>query len=244
MQCPGHRAGRTGSPAARHSPARQIESFPQVVYPYTLNTLTGSFTSLSPLLAWNRWVVCSRHRATAFSRSVIPGRTARPTISGRLRKSLRPFDSHGLITSVAPTFSSRTARLDSQDCSQMANPPPTGDRQFVPSIVPPWVTAYWWRAAVTSSTCRLATSRGWALDAQGSRVPSGGAAGWSAARKMTRDCIGRPTYMEASVVRADGRKAGRVRLRLSVDYQSRDWRRKDNSRRGRDEFVANELPAR
>src|SRR5262245_50053785 len=137
MQCPGQRAGRTVSPAVRHNPARQIESFPQVVYPYTLNTLTGSFTSLSPELAWNRWVVCSRHRATAFSRSVMPGRTARATISGTLRKSLRPLDVHGLTTSVVPTFSRRTARFDSHDCSQMANPPPTGDRQFVPSIVPP-----------------------------------------------------------------------------------------------------------
>ena len=78
----------------------------------------------------------------------MPGRRAPATISWTLRKSLRPLESQGLMTSVSPTFSSRTARLDSQVWSQMPKPPPMGERQFVPSIVPPWVTRYFCLAAV------------------------------------------------------------------------------------------------
>jgi hypothetical protein len=108
--------------------------------------------------------------AVAFSRSVIPGRRAPATISFRVRKRFRPLESQGLITSVAPTFSIRTARLDSQLCSHTAKPPPMGERQFVPSIVPPCRTRYSCFAAVISSVCRLAAFFGWRLDAQGSRA--------------------------------------------------------------------------
>lgn len=109
----------------------------------------------------------------AFSRSVIPGRRAPATISLRVRKSLLPLESQGLMTSVSPTFSMRTARLDSQVWSQTPKPPPTGERQLVPSIVPPWLTRYSCLAAVMSFVCRPATSFGWRLEAQGSRAPVG-----------------------------------------------------------------------
>src|SRR6185503_2684935 len=49
-----------------------------------------------------------------FSLSLIPGVTAEATISSRLRKLFRPLESQGLIRSVWPTFSIRTARLDCQ----------------------------------------------------------------------------------------------------------------------------------
>ena len=82
-------------------------------------------------------MVCRRQIAIARSRSVMPAVTAPETISFTLRKSLRPLESQGLMTSVSPMFSSRTDRLDSQLWVQIPNPPPIGDRQFTPSIVPP-----------------------------------------------------------------------------------------------------------
>src|SRR5438874_13584837 len=100
----------------------------------------------------------------------MPGRSAPATTSLRVRKSLCPLESQGLITSVVPTFSIRTARLDSQLWSQTPKLPPMGERQLVPSIVPPCVTRYCCFAAVMSCVCRLAVSFGWRLDAQGSRA--------------------------------------------------------------------------
>ena len=61
---------------------------------------------------------------------------------------------------MSPTFSIRTARLDSQLWSQTPKLPPMGERQLVPSIVPPWLTRYSCFAAVISSVCRRATSFG------------------------------------------------------------------------------------
>ena len=81
----------------------------------------------------------------AFSPSLIPGVTAAATISLMLRKLFRPLESQGSTTSVWPTFSIRTARFDCQLCSMAPSrfiPQPIGDRQFVPSIVPPWTTMY------------------------------------------------------------------------------------------------------
>ena len=84
---------------------------------------------------WKRcWTSCHQ-RALALSLSVIPGSTALATIRSRLRKSLWPFESQGLTTSVAPTFSIRTERFDSQVCSKGCQTP-WGERQFRPSIVP------------------------------------------------------------------------------------------------------------
>ncbi len=70
----------------------------------------------------------------------MPGSTADDTISLRVRNEFRPLDNQGLTTSVSPTFSSRTARFDSQVCSIAGPsiiPTPIGERQLVPSIVPP-----------------------------------------------------------------------------------------------------------
>ena len=78
--------------------------------------------------------ICWNQRAMAFSLSLIPGVTAEATISSMLRKLFRPLESHGLITSVWPTFSIRTARLDCQLCSMAPSrliPQPIGVRQFV-----------------------------------------------------------------------------------------------------------------
>ena len=108
---------------------------------------------------WKRcWTSCHQ-RALAFSLSVIPGSTALATIRSRLRKSFWPLESQGLTTSVAPTFSIRTERFDSQVCSKGCQTP-WGDRQFRPSIVPPWTTMYSTRPSVISCTCRFATSVG------------------------------------------------------------------------------------
>src|SRR5215471_3653502 len=51
-------------------------------------------------------------------------------------------------------------------------PQPIGDRQFVPSIVPPCTTAYLCSAVPIFSTCLLVTSPGWAFEAQGSSAGS------------------------------------------------------------------------
>ena len=64
--------------------------------------------------SWISW----NQRAKAFSLSLMPGVMAAATISSRVRKLLRPLESQGLTTSVSPTFSMRTARLDSQVCSK------------------------------------------------------------------------------------------------------------------------------
>ena len=56
------------------------------------------------------------------------GVTAVATISPRVRKGLRPLESHGLTTSVSPMFSMRMARLDSQVC-RMGFHEPCGVRQ-------------------------------------------------------------------------------------------------------------------
>ena len=101
-----------------------------------------------------------------MSASVIPGDTAEETISSTLRKLLRPLESHGLTTSTSPTFSNRTDRLDShvwRKAPSLAIPQPIGDRQFRPSIVPPWKTVYLCVPpvrAVICSMCDLATSVG------------------------------------------------------------------------------------
>ncbi len=71
------------------------------------------------------------------------GVVAAATISSKVRRVFRPFESHGLTTSASPTFSIRTARFDSQVCSTAPSrdiPQPSGERQFRPSIVPPWAT--------------------------------------------------------------------------------------------------------
>src|SRR4051812_42071394 len=103
-----------------------------------------------------------------------------------LRKLFRPLESQGSTTSVWPTFSIRTARFDCQLCSMAPSrliPQPIGDRQFVPSIVPPCTTMYLCSPLVTVSTWLLATSPGWAFEAQGSSALPGpeAAAGLSAA---------------------------------------------------------------
>jgi hypothetical protein len=59
-------------------------------------------------------------------------------------------------------------------------PQPIGDRQFVPSIVPPWTTMYVCSPVVMSLTWLLATSLGWAFEAQGS------SAGDAADRRKSR----------------------------------------------------------
>src|SRR5215470_850552 len=135
-----------------------------------LNTFTGSPRSSPPAEEWYRCRICWYQRALAFSASLIPGATAEATISLILRKLPRPLESHGSNTSVWPTFSIRTARLDCQLCSMAPSrfiPHPIGERQFVPSIVPPCTTVYLWSPLTTSSTCLLATSPGWAFLAQG-----------------------------------------------------------------------------
>ena len=78
-----------------------------------------------------------------------------------LRKLFRPSESQGSTTSVWPTFSIRTARFDCQLCSMAPSrfiPQPIGDRQFVPSIVPPCTTMYLWSPVVMFTTWHLATS--------------------------------------------------------------------------------------
>src|SRR5262245_18050371 len=72
-------------------------------------------------------------------------------------------------------FSIRTARFDCQVCSMAPSrfmPQPIGDRQFVPSIVPPCTTVYLCSAVPIFSTCLLVTSPGWAFEAQGSSAGS------------------------------------------------------------------------
>ena len=99
--------------------------------------------------------------------------TTEATISLMLRKLFRPSESQGSTTSVWPTFSIRTARFDCQLCSMAPSrfiPQPIGDRQFVPSIVPPCTTMYLCSPVVMFSTWLLATSPGWAFEAQGSSV--------------------------------------------------------------------------
>src|SRR5437016_7787583 len=109
-------------------------------------------------------------RARDFSPSVIPGVTTDATIYLMLRKLFRPSESHGSTTLVWPTFSIRTARFDCQVCSMAPSrfiPQPIGDRQFVPSIVPPCTTVYLCSPVVMFLTWLLATSPGWAFEAQG-----------------------------------------------------------------------------
>src|SRR5262245_39705777 len=92
-----------------------------------------------------------------------------------LRKLLRPLESQGSTMSVWPKFSIRTARFDCQVCSIAPSrfmPQPIGDRQFVPSIVPPCITVYLCSAVPIFSTCLLVTSPGWAFEAHGSSAGS------------------------------------------------------------------------
>src|SRR5438093_13753201 len=100
----------------------------------------------------------------------MPGATAVDTISATLRKLLRPFESHGFTTSVSPTFSMRTDRLDSHFWSKApsrAMPQTIGERQFPPSIVRAWVTFELCRTVSISSPCDLFTSTGSDFVAQG-----------------------------------------------------------------------------
>src|SRR6516162_4747677 len=136
-----------------------------------LNTFTGSPRSSPPAEEWYRCRICWCQRALAVSASFIPGVTAEATISLILRKLLRPLESQGSTMSVWPTFSIRTARFDCQVCSMAPSrfmPQPIGDRQFVPSIVPPCTTVYLCSAVLMFSTWLLATSPGVAFEAQGS----------------------------------------------------------------------------
>src|SRR5262245_2388949 len=140
-----------------------------------LNTLTGSPRSSPPAEEWYRCWICWYQRALAFSASLIPGVSAEATISLIVRKLVRPLESQGSTTSVRPTFSIRTARFDCQACSMAPSrfiPQPIGDRQFVPSIVPPCTTVYLCAAVPMFSTWLLVTSPGWAFEAQGSSAGS------------------------------------------------------------------------
>ena len=78
-----------------------------------------------------------KHRMRLSAIGLVPADAA---ISAALRKLLRPFESHGLITSVSPTFSIRTERFDShvwKNAPSLFIPTPIGVRQLSPSIVPP-----------------------------------------------------------------------------------------------------------
>src|SRR5262245_15244448 len=118
-----------------------MESFPQVLCPYTLKSLTGFESSTLSPPKWKRcWTSCHQSDI-AFSCSVMRGSIALATMASRLRKSLAPLESQGLTTSVAPMFSMRTERFDSQLCWKGCQTP-CGDRQLRPSIVPPCGTEY------------------------------------------------------------------------------------------------------
>ena len=128
----------------------------------------------------------------AFSRSFMPGVTAEATISWILRKLLRPLESQGSTRSVWPTFSIRTARFDCQVCSMAPSrfmPHPIGDRQFVPSIVPPCTTMYLYSPLVMFSTWLLVTSPGCAFEAQGSSAVSEAPAVKRAADKIATSMV-------------------------------------------------------
>src|SRR5262245_61534344 len=104
----------------------------------------------------------------------------------------RPSESQGSTTSVRPTFSIRTARFDCQLCSMAPSrfiPQPIGDRQFVPSIVPPCTTRYLCFPVVIFSTWLLATSPGWAFEAQGSSAVSEPGAAKTAADKIAANMV-------------------------------------------------------
>ena len=158
-----------------------------------LKTFTGSPSSLLSPPEWCRCWISWNQRAKALSASVMPGVTAEATISSTLRKLLRPLESHGLTTSVSPTFSIRTERLDSQvwtKAPSRAIPQPIGNRQFRPSIVPPWTTVYWCvppAGPAISSTCDLATSVGCLSIDQGYNAASATTGSWRAG-KFLKSC--------------------------------------------------------
>src|SRR6516165_2489179 len=157
-----------------------------------LNTFTGSPRSSPPAEEWYRCWICWYQRALAFSASLIPGVTAAATISLILRKLFRPLESQGSTTSVWPTFSIRTARFDCQVCSMAPSrfmPQPIGDRQLVPSIVPPCTTVYLCSPVLMFSTWHLVTSPGWAFEAQGSSAVSEPGAMRRAADKIAENMV-------------------------------------------------------
>ena len=83
------------------------------------------------------------------------------TISATVRKLFRSLESHGLITSVSPTFSIRTDRDDSQVWKKAPSefiPTPIGVRQLRPSIVPPCTTLYFCVPLVILWTWTFGTS--------------------------------------------------------------------------------------
>src|SRR6476659_11415490 len=157
-----------------------------------LNTFTGSPRSSPPAEEWYRCWICWDQRALAFSPSLIPGAITEATISLMLRKLFRPSESHGSTTSVWPTFSIRTARFDCQLCSMAPSrfiPQPIGDRQLVPSIVPPCTTRYLCSPVVMFTMWLLATSPGWAFEAQGSSALSEPGAAKTAADKIAASMV-------------------------------------------------------
>src|SRR4051794_30991829 len=112
-----------------------------------------------------------------------------------LRKLFRPLKSQGSTTSVWPTFSMRTARFDCQLCSMAPSrfiPQPIGDRQLVPSIVPPCTTMYRCSPVVMFVTWLLATSPGRAFESQGSSAVATPDAVKRAANKVARNMGGSP----------------------------------------------------
>ena len=168
----------------------------------------------------------------------MPGVIAAATISSTLRKLFRPLESQGLCTSLLPMFSIRTARFDSQVCSQAPSPDmpqPMGERQFWPSMVPPWTRTYLYSREVTSSTFRLATSVGWWFEAHGCNSSDTPAVNPTASDKITNNddiritpsCLDRTCFLAASLklIQAhDTIHVTRVPLRVH--------RRDENSRRG------------
>src|SRR5262249_13902650 len=68
-------------------------------------------------------------------------------------------------------------------------PQPIGDRQFVPSIVPPCTTRYLRFPAVMCSTWLLATSPGLAFEAQGSSAASEPGDAKTAADKIAANMV-------------------------------------------------------
>jgi hypothetical protein len=71
-------------------------------------------------------------------------------------------------------------------------PQPIGDRQFVPSIVPPCTTVYLCSPVLMFSTWLLAASPGWAFEAQGSSGVSEPGAAKSAADKSAANMVRSP----------------------------------------------------
>src|SRR5262245_14997272 len=160
-----------------------------------LNTFTGSPRSSPPAEEWYRCWICWRQSAIAFSPSLIPGVTAEATISLMLRKLVRPLESQGSTRSIWPTFSIRTARFDCQVCSMAPSrfmPQPIGDRQFVPSIVPPCITMYLCPALLMFSTWLLVTSVGRAFEAQASSAVSAPGAAKKTADKIVVNMVDSP----------------------------------------------------